>query len=828
MRTNASALAPKTGIGGPQKSAAHAEGRIRTAGGGQSRSYDYNSSVNTHGIRFVALVAFATLTCRLHAGEHPSLLIRASDLARIRHACGTGPAPENAADLSRSGHRASDFQAIRSYVLAHLSAASSLPAIGEEAPTRSSWLPGELLAGAFLHLADPTDPVDMRRVAFIRDALAAPSFSGEEALEALIALDWCWDALSREQRRAFFGTIRPNLRPLAIGESPLEHELFRDRLAALAAAIVFDADEDLGETWAETRTAILGAARPWFDKTLPTFITWRGVAPVTPETGPWEELDTALAIEFASLLGGDAWIGSGKPISRWMEHYLLADSGQIGRPLGFVRDLPGSGVLSPLATLDGLQALTAHLIAVRTRDPAAATVADGVERELSRASDVRAHAWRWVPIAMDTRGIQRIDTALLPVARNLGSAVVLRGHPQAKSAVVWIDAGQPFLVPRQHFDAGAFWIRRGNADLAVSAADERVLFAQRQSGGEQRLGRTVEAFDFAQFNASTIAHNAMLFVEPNRVTRWYGKLFVPQGGQPPREGICREFVKGLEEQDRSGGRISAYGHHEQAAYVAVDLSAAYDTRTVIGYTREYFWFGGSGLLVVDRARTANPRVVPVFTLNLPSRPRLATGPLEGAGKIAGASDEAGIWNIEPGTAIRVSIADAGLKILPLLPENRRVVAVGGPGEPVSFSASPGATRPYIGGGPSTFERLVNPTRIRSTSNAWFRLGKPPRQAEQMAYAPLWGRIEVEASGGGTEHVFATLLEIGASDGESVLGGQFEMGEADRAGVFHITMGDTRIQIELASVAGKGGTIRGDDWQWKLPDHVLPDPPLATK
>ncbi len=784
--------------------------------------------MSTNVIRLVAFFAFVALSCRLEAGEHPSLLIRASDLARIRHACGTGPAPENGADQSRSGHRASDFQAIRSYVLAHLSAATSLPSLEDDAPPRSSWLPGELLAGAFLHLADPADPVDARRVAFIRDALAAPSFSGEETLEALIALDWCWDALSREQRRAFFGTIRPNLRPLAIGESPLEHDLFRDRLAALAAAVIFDADEELGETWAETRTAILGAARPWFEKTLPTFIAWRGAAPVTPETGPWEELDTALAIEFASLLGGDAWIGSGKPVSRWMEHYLLANSMQTGKPLGFVRDLPGSGILSPLATLDSLQPLTAHLIAVRTRDPAAATVADGVERELSRAGDVRAHAWRWVPIALDTRGVQRVDTGNLPIGRNLGSAVVLRGQSQGNPAVIWIDAGQPFLMPRQHFDAGAYWIRRGSADLAVSAADERVLFAQRQSGGEQRLGRTVESFDFAQFNASTIAHNAMLFVEPNRVTRWHGKLFVPQGGQPPREGICREFAKGLEEQNRAGGRLAAYGHDDRAVYLAVDLSAAYDTRTVIGYTREYIWFGGSGLLVVDRARTANQRVVPVFTLNLPSRPRLASGPLGGAGKIAGASDESGIWQVEPGTAIRVSIADAELQILPLLPENRRVVAVGGPGEPASFSASPGSTRPYVGGGPSTFERLVNPTRIRSASNAWFRLGKPPRQAEHIAYAPLWGRLEVEATGAATDHMFATLLNVAPANSDSVISGRFEVGEVDRAGIFHIAIGDERIQIELAAVAGKGGTIRGDDWQWTLPNRVLPDPPLATK
>lgn len=789
--------------------------------------YHYNPRVATNFIRLMRSTIFAAMTFVVQAGEHPSLLIKAADVPRIRHKCGTAPAPENESALGRSGHRAADFQAVRSYVLAHLTAAASVPAIADEAPPRSSWLPGELLAGAFLHLADPADPVDARRIAFIRDALAAPSFSGEEVLEALIAVDWCWDVLSPEQRRAFFGTIRPILRPLAAGDSPLEHELFRDRLAALAAAIIFDADEELGDTWSETRTAILGAARPWFEKTLPTFIAWRGASPVTPETGPWEELDTALALEFGSQLGGEIWVGSGRAVSRWMEHYLLENASQSAKSIGFVRDQPGSGVLSPLATLDGLQPLTAHLIATRTRDFAAATVADSVERDLVRAGDVRAHSWRWVPIALDARGIKKADTTSLPIARNLGNAVVLRSRSPANPAVIWIDAGQPFLMPRQHFDAGAFWIRRGTADLTVSASDERALFGQRQSGGEQRLGRTTEPFDFAQFNVATIAHNAMLFAEPNRVTRWYGKLFVPQGGQPPREGICRDFVKGLEEQERSGGRLAAYGHNERAVYLAVDLSAAYDTRTVIGYTREFVWIDGSGLLVVDRARTANQRVTPTFVINIPHRPRLATGLLDQATKVAGANDEAGIWQVDPGVAIRVSAADAELQILPLLPENRRIVAVGGSAEPVTFPGASGTARPYVGGGPSTFERLVNPTRIRNAPNAWFRLGKPPKTAGFIASAPLWGRIEVEAPAGATDHLFATWFSIGSANADSPVAGRFEVGGADRAGTFHLSIGDDKFEVDFATVAGKGGVIRIGEWQWLMPDQVMEDPPLVT-
>lgn len=770
----------------------------------------------------IYLIAVVALLAPLaHAGEHPTLLIRRNDVPRIRHACGVGPPLADQAGV-RFGKRGADFQALRTLVSAMLSAESAASAPAEAGP-RASWLPGELLATAFLHVVEPEDPQDARRIAAVSAALQSTGVPGDELFECLIALDWCWSAIDERVRREFIASARSSLRPLSPGDSPLEFVTFRDRLTGLAATAAFDPDDGLGEAWDETRVAILGAARPWIESSLKNFLAWRGGIPTAPEYGRYEESGVVLAIELAATLGGDAWAAHGSTAERWLEHYLLV-GGEGARSADFVRDVPGSGALTPAPRFEGLLPLTAHLIAVRTRSPTATTIADRVEREIrSRAEPLRG-VWRWIPIAFDCDDLPRIDESSLPTARNLDGAIVLRGRGP-RPATIWIDAAQPVLHARQHFDAGSFLIRRG-ADLAVTAADELAQFATPKRGGQVRLGRSDEPFDFEQFNAATIAHNAMLFSEANRVTRWYGKVFQPLGGQLPREGTCRDLRRGLDEQGRITGRLLAYATQAPSAYIALELSPAYDSRAVSAYTREYVWLLGRVLVVVDRAKVPHGRVTPTFVLNVPARPTVDGGPLPDGARTLGSDDNAGVWQFDRLSAVRVTNRDDALWVLPVWPDERRVVVAGGPAEPRSARTVRGEPLPYIGGEADGFERRINANSARSAPNAWFRLDQLPPEAERTARSPYWGRLEIESRRPALDHVFITVLVCDNAAAPTMPLAQVE---ARDGLILRLAHGADSAEILFPSAAGKeGGQLRIGDAVWKLPTLAMPDTPLEVR
>jgi hypothetical protein len=772
-----------------------------------------------HPIRFIA--AALALSSLAHAGEHPTLLIRKSDVPRIRHACGVGAPPANSAGM-RFGKRGSDFQVLRNLVAAMLSAESAASAPTDDGP-QATWLPGELLAIAFLHVVEPEDPQDARRIAAVSAALQSTGVAGDELFECVIALDWCWSSIAEQVRRDFMTSVRSSLRPLSPGDSPLEFVTFRDRLAGLAATAAFDPDDALGESWDETRVAILGAARPWIELSLKNFLAWRGGIPTSPENGKLEECGVALAIELAATLGGDAWATHGATAGRWLEHYLLV-GGEAGRNVDFVRDAPGDGALTPSPRFEGLLPLTAHLIAARTRSPVAAALADRVDRDIRVPGEALRGVWRWIPIVFDCDDVPQVDAARLPTARNLDGAIVLRGDGP-RPVTVWIDAAQPILNARQHFDAGGFLIRRGS-DLAVTAADELAQFATAKRGGQMRLGRSDELFDFEQYNAATIAHNAMLFSEANRVTRWYGKIYQPLGGQIPREGTCRDLRRSLDEQGRTTGRLLAFATQSRSAYAALDLTAAYDSRAVSAYTREFVWLLGRVLVVIDRAKVPHGRVTPTFVLNLPARPTVDGGPLLDAARTLGSDDNAGVWQFDRVSAVRVTNRDDALWIVPAWPSERRVALSGGPAEPLSARTLRGEPLPYIGGEADGFERRISANSARSAPNAWFRIGQLPPEAERVARSPLWGRLEIESRRSGVDHVFVTVLVCDDAAAPTMPLAQVETRDGLLLRLAH---GADQAEILLPPAAGKeGGELRIGDAVWRLPAQVVADPPLETR
>jgi hypothetical protein len=323
-----------------------------------------------------ALVLLLPCTTGLTASDqptrHPKLLIGPDDLPRLRHACGTAAPGEAAQGWGRAGARAREFQSLRTHFARRLEGQA---------------LPGELLGAAFLHLVDPSDPFDPQRVELINQALCEPLGAPADLFETVIALDWSWDALNPQARESFLLSLRKQALPLTPADSPLDSPVFWRKLAMLAGAWAMDEQDESGSGWADTRQRLLAAGREYSETTLPAFVRWRGLAPTSPAAGPWEERDTALAIELAgSLLGSDLWPQYRASVGRWLEHYVYASFAHPALQHHFIRDDGSVAPLSPAPCWDELLPLTAHLIAVRTHDPAAALIAQRVEHPMRGAT----------------------------------------------------------------------------------------------------------------------------------------------------------------------------------------------------------------------------------------------------------------------------------------------------------------------------------------------------------------------------------------------------------------------------------------------------------
>lgn len=766
-----------------------------------------------------ALPALAGLVLALvpvplsRAGEHPALLLSAADVPRLKHVCGL-PAPATIdPSWGRSGARAADFQALRAGLVARS---------GDDV------LPGELLAAAFLHVVDDDDPTDRVRVRLIESALRAPTGSTTDPLELALALDWCWDALTPAVRREFLFNLRRRVEPFTPADSPLEPRRFRDKLAAAAVAVAIDEQDEPSQSWLELRTRLLDAARDYFAVTFPKYVAWRGLSPTGTARAADEEADTALAVEVASrLLERDAWPAYRTSVGRWLEHYLFEQLDHPALRHGFLHDDGDTAPLTPAPAWRDLLPVTAHLIAARTRDAAAAVIADRVEAALTAPGAPEwAALWRWIPIALDTTGIPRCDPRHLPTARNLGGAVIFRGPAGPDATVIWIDAAQPFLRRRQHFDAGHFLLCR-SGQLVVSGADDVLLEAIASKGGAQHLGQQPAPFDFEQYCTATISHNALVLWDPARVVHWYGQRYLPSGGQRCIEHTCTDFSLPLESQGRLTGRQLAYGWRDTAAYLSLDLTPAYDRRAVSAYTRTLCFVWGRALVVVDRVTTPKGRTPPTWILNLPARPTVDAADLPASTRVAGSTNDAGVWRCDTAAWLRWTDRDGSLWFTAPLPAAKAQRIVGGPARRVRITEGRHVDRTYVGGDADGFERLIIPAERRGAENAWYRLGRPTLLGAQFGQQPLWGRIELEPLERGPTTIFVAVLIPDRAD--ATVTPAVSVQPADDALVLHLSAGRDEATLRLPNDAGAGGRLEIGGplpHAWDLPTEVQPDLPLA--
>lgn len=774
-----------------------------------------------NGVRCARLwlrASFVLVTCYTaigpgYADEHPRLWLRAGELEHVRHACGVVAA----ADLQgagRFGARAREFNELRTHYARRVDDFS---------------IAGETAGAAFLLRVAPSDPAAANCLKLVKAQLSQPITLTTDVFELAVALDWAWDALDSATRREFLHNVRRWARPLSPADSPLDHRTFREKLGALAVAIVVQDDDAGGSAFGPLRQKIISTARTYFKNTLPVFVAWRGLAPTGPAAAAFEESDTVLAIELAAaLLGPDVWQDYAASVGRWMEHYVYAEARHPGLRHQFLREDAARCSLSPAPAMSEMLPVTAHLLAARTHDSAAVLLARRIRAQLVRPENITmGRPWLWVPIVFDTAALRAADPDNLPAARNLGGAIVFRGENAELQTGVWIEASQPYLRRGQHFDAGHFLIR-ADGRLTIQAGDDVALEATTGKGGRQRLGRLREPFAFEQFAGATIAHNCLLIWEPTRIARWHGRKYEPRGGQRLIENTCRNFTGEIADNPRSAGRIAAYGSNRAGQYAALDLTSAYSRRAVQSYTREFIFLGGRALVVIDRVKLRRGTRTPISVVNIPSRPLVDGGDLPADARVAGPDNTAGVWRLKKPASLYWTELDGALWCKPLLPEQMQVSIVGGPARLDVVPNGPHAGRKYVGGAAETFERLVIPSTRHKPRNAWYSLESPSLLGEHFAKAPVWGRIEIEPRERTSAAVFATVF-VAQRAGDS----------RKPSAAATVTAEGLAVTVDLPGLSAKlllpndmriGGRIEisGDTTAaWTLPAGVMADAPLPT-
>lgn len=759
--------------------------------------------------RLAVLAALSLAAATLGDGRHPRLLIAAEDLPRLRFQCGLTQGPAADPAWGAFGRQAATYQKLRELFVQ--------PVVGVP-------LPGEVLAAAFVVAVEPDGPGGRGALRFLRDSLASPDWVTVDPLELALAFEWTYDQLPAELRADFLLAARERATTLTPEDSPLEPRRFRERLFGLLLAVGVDETDDPSPSWRAQRRQIIDAAREYLAVTFPLFVRWRGLSPTSPAAGPREELLSALLVELGGhVVNRNLWPDFRASVGRWLEHYVFGTLEHPALNHNFIRDDGSEAPLTPASRWSELLPLTAALIAARTGDPAAASIARRVADDANSRPD--AVCWRWSSVAFATPP-DAVRPAALPVARNFGGSVVFRGDGGPDATAIWIDAGQPYLRNRQHLDAGHFLIYRGGR-LAVSGSQDIALEAVPSKRGEQRLGAERTPFDFDDYSIATIAHNGVVCWDPAFASKCGERTYLPAGGQRCIGGTCEDFKTPLDRQGRLTGRQLAYGLTDHAAFLALDLSSAYEDRVVKHYERRFAFCLDRVLIVIDSVELTSGRSPPTWIINIPARPQVDGRGLASEQRVAGETDEGGIWRHDDARWLRWTDRDGSLWMSALLPAPRRVRIVGGPARSLAIPDGEFAGRSYVGGDPNSFERLIIPGERRGAVNAWYRLGAPTLLGPLFGRTPHWGRVEVEPAALSARTLFVTVLVTDRPDATRAPIANVEI-EGDTLRL-SVTCDRDTAELDLDGASGAGGMLRvrgRAPFEWVLPTTVEPDPPLA--
>ncbi len=696
----------------------------------------------------------------------------------------------------------------------------------------------DLYAPAVLHALTGQAGAPDEYSRYVETALLDPQLFKPD-LDALVALDCCWEAIDGDVRRQIALRLLPRLQPLDLRQSPLEPFSFHPRLMSLAAALVLDDpawDTQMPELGTKVRQT-LASARQYFSDAFTRFCQQRGAMPTSGEAGLTEDSDLVLAVEIWRGASGESlWPELQDSLGRCLEHYFYADTGAPELPHGFVHDDGNLIPLRPTAVLRGFSPALPHLLAMRLKDPIAAWYARRAFA-ISGPADHDLDRYRWVPIVFMPGDLREPDRGACPLARDFGGGwVAMRSGWSGGDTLVLFDAGQPVWRSRQHFDAGQFQVyRRGR--LAIDSGDDVALDAVPAKGGKTLIGGG--SGDFDEYALATIAHNCVAVVDRNFEPRMYGRVWPAMGNQRLVEGNYAPTQGDVTRTPRQMGRLTAFETCPGYSYAAADLTPAYPRPIARMVERQVLFVHAGAVLVLDRVVSVRSRFQKVWNLHLPARPEVLSGAksdrsAQGTGsgglrQLHGRTTEAGIWQLEPDAQwMSVSDGQGRLFVRTLLPVSANRRLMGGPMTARKIPAGAFAEMTYFGGDPFGYEHRLWPSSFQQGPNAAYELGRPTGLGPQMGVGSTWGRYEVTPARDQEDAVFLHLLIPTDRTVESPPDVKFEI--SGDAGIVELTLGDQEVRLELrldqpegrVVVTGPNGRLVTDQ---TLTREVQPNAPI---
>ncbi|GMV95758.1 MAG: hypothetical protein AMXMBFR83_01290 [Phycisphaerae bacterium] len=709
--------------------------------------------------------------------EHPRLLITRDDVSALRVRCGTAPGGDDAAGTR--GPIGSQREA-----LARLRAAANEIMKG---PPRAD----DLYAPALLHLltGDPQAPDAYSR--YVADALLNPDRRLFE-MDAIVALDWCWDALAPSTRRQILERLPLVPQRLDGSVSPVDHLTFQARLCGLAQAVCCH-DRAAPADDVEVLEEIISAGFAYLTGPFADFCRRKGALPTSSANGIWEEADAVLAVELLRTgLGHNLWPALADSLGRCLEHYFYADTESPLVAHGFIHDDGTQAPARPGQVYRGFVPAVPFAVARQVRDPIATWyAARALPRTEPSVSDVERYLWVRL-IYGPVEGAEAARRAC-PLGRHFGGGwVAMRSGWEPGETVLLFDAGQPFWRSRQHFDAGHFLIYR-KGRLTLQSGDDVTFEAVPQKQGGTFIGGRPDDWD--RYFQSTIAHNCITVFEPGRPGGvLYGRPWPAAGNQ---RLIAHDYApaQGTPAQaGRQTGKLIAFETNTFFTYAAADLTPAYSPENVQELTRHVLMAHKGIVLVLDRLVAARDRSVKTFHLQLPSAPVDLTTQ-GGFKQVFGTDRNAGIWELTTAQGwLQVNQGQGSLLVRTLLPANGSRRVIGGPMKPQTIPIGPLANRVYYGAAPGGFEYRMAPATILHAPSAYYKLGNPNTLGDSFGTGSAWGRYDVSPSEPTNEIIFLHLLVPG--DSANVTVPEVNVEAVNAPAMLNLRMGSELIRIDL--------------------------------
>ncbi|HOW71500.1 MAG TPA: heparinase II/III family protein [Phycisphaerae bacterium] len=764
--------------------------------------------------------------------SHPRLLIGRDDLARLRVHCGISQYADD--PVARSPGLV--FGSQRD-VLERLTMIGSDIMMGR-ARSDDLWVP------AVLHLVTGNrDRSDVYTDYVVRQLLDPERRRLE--LDAVIALDYCWDAIKPEHRGHIVARMTPFIEPIRPGDSPLNPILFERRLASLAAAIVLT-DEQVTERDASLVAKIktvTSIARSYLEGDLVSFCKQRGAMPTSGGLGVFEEAQIVLAAEiWRTGAGRSIWPELANNAGRAMEPYFYADTGSPALNHGFIHDHGTVIPRRPGEVYHGFVPAVPWVIARALQDPIATWYANRAFPPLGVKFPPEAERYRWTQILYGPADQPEAARRACPLGRNFGGGwVAMRSGWMPGDTVVLFDAGQPFWQARQHADAGQFQIYRKHR-LTIDSGDDVTFNAVPTKGGKTLIGG--ERADWDLYYAATIAHNCITVAERFPTLDKYDRNRPAMGNQ---RYVTRDFdmaVEDITKTTRHTGTLLAFETNSFYSYTAADLTPAYPAETVQGLERRLLFLPDGALLVLDRLQTVRAGALKTWHLQLPARPRLLgdaptsdssaqpdTGglkELEQVHQLHGLDARGGIW--EPGDLepwLEITHGEGRLFVKTLLPADARRRVVGGPMEAHTIVSGSSAGTSYYGGGPQGYEHRLWPASILRAPNASYTLGMPTGLGSNFGVGATWGRLDVTPAGNSNEVLFLHLLI--PTDRSIDLPPPVVFKEESGIAILEMPLNNHDCRVDLNLGAGRPGRVilidragRKIVFEKELADSVLPN------